>query len=163
MSKRSFTLVEIIFALVIIGLLAMVAMPRFRNLTANSKISSELATASTIQSAIEDLHSDWIVNEENNFTWGNDMTQDDLNDKGYPKALGDCSNDRPFSYILKNSITLDSKWKCEKEGSRYIYRGPASQANSGVKENGMGKPDSNDCWIYDPDRGTFALSEGCSS
>ena len=161
MSKKAFTLTEIIFTLVIIGLLAMVALPRFRNLTANSKISSELATASTIQSAIEDLHSDWIVNEENNFTWGNGMDQNDLNAKGYPKALGDCAQNRPFSYILKNSVTLDSKWTCAKQGNRYIYRGPASKTDSGVKENGVGKPDKNDCWIYDPDTGSFELKEGC--
>ncbi len=158
MNKRSFTLIEIIIVLVIIGILAMVAMPKFRGLTKNSKVSAELATASTIQSAIEDVHSEWVVNE-GNFTWGNSKGKDDINDKGYPNQLGDC--DPAFNWILKNSSTIDARWSCEEKNGKFIYRGPASNKHSGVNEN-EGKPDSNDCWIYDPMVGTFSLDENCS-
>ncbi len=157
--RRSFTLTELIFVIVIIGVLAAVAIPKFRHLTANSKITAELATASTIQSAIEDIHSDWIVSE-GALQWGNTKSDEDLNDQGYPKKLGDCPP--AFNWILKNSTQVNTKWSCEKRDGKYIYRGPASSATSRVAQNGDDKPDSDDCWVYDPAKGTFALKEGCS-
>jgi len=43
--KKAFTLIELIFAIVIIGVLAAVAVPQFSGLSDNSKIASELSTA----------------------------------------------------------------------------------------------------------------------
>ena len=161
MNKRAFTLLELIFIIVIIGILAAVAIPRFGGLTSNSKISSELATASTIQAAIDDVHSEWIMNEDG-FNWGNGKDQDDVNDDGYPKQLGGCPS-AAFNWILKSSATVDAKWSCTDNGDgTFTYRGSASNSNSGVKDNGDGKPDSNDCWEYDSTNGTFELNEGCS-
>ena len=157
--KRAFSLLELIFVIVIIGILAAVAVPKFRGLSKNSKISAELATASTIQSALEDIHADWVVSE-GDFTWGNGKTNGDLTSNGYPKQLGDCPP--AFNWILKNSSTVDGKWSCQKDGNRYIYRGPASKSNSHVADNPADKPDSNDCWIYDPQKGTFELHEDCN-
>ncbi len=158
--QKAFSLIELIFVIVIIGILAAVAVPKFRGLSQNSKISAELATASTIQSAIDDVHSQWITADES-FTWGNGKTEADLNKEGYPAQLGDCPP--AFNWILKNSSTVDAKWSCRKKGAIYIYRGPASSPNSNVKENGPGKPDSNDAWIYDPKKGTFELQENYAS
>ncbi len=160
MTKKAFTLIELIFVMVVVGILAAVALPKFRGLSSNSKIASETATASTIQSALEDIHSDWVVSE-GAMTWGNGKTQNDLNTtSGYPKQLGDCNP--AFNWILKNSSTVDTKWSCTKSGSKFLYRGPASDSSKGVAENGAGKPDKNDCWVYDPAKGTFELSEGCN-
>ena len=155
MNKSAFTLIELIFIIVIIGVLAAFAIPKFGGLTSNSKISSELATASTIQAAIDDVHSEWIMNEDG-FNWGNGKTETDVNNDGYPKQLGDC--DPAFNWILKSSATVDTKWHCDNNK----FYGPASNSNSGVKDNGDGKPDSNDCWEYDSTNGTFELNEGCS-
>ena len=159
--RRAFTLIEIIFVLVVIGILAAVAIPKFLGLTANSKISSELATASTVQSAIEDVHSDWVVSE-GDFVWGNGKHRSDLNDHGYPQKLGDCDSSpkRPFNWILKNSATVDSKWECKDNGDgTFYYKGPASKKDSGVKPSNdiAGKPDCSDYWKYDNTNGTFEL------
>ena len=160
MTKKAFTLIELIFVMVVVGILAAVALPKFRGLSSNSKITSEMATASTIQSALEDIHSDWIVSE-GDFVWGNGKNQNDLNaSSGYPKQLGDCNP--AFNWILKNSSAVDAKWSCTKSGSKFLYRGPASDSAKGVAENGAGKPDKNDCWVYDPAQGSFELSEGCN-
>ena len=156
--RQAFTLIELIFVIVIIGVLSAVAIPKFAHLTSNSKISSELATASSIQSAIDDVHSDWVISE-GNFSWGNGKNQDDVNSTtGYPKKLGDCSP--AFNWILKNSSTIDPKWECTDNGDgTFTYRGPASKDDSGVTNAGAGKPDSSKHWDYNSTNGTFSLKD----
>lgn len=69
-AHTGFTLVELIFIIVIIGVLSAVAIPKFKSLTDNAKISSELATASSVQSALDAVHGEWITNTCD-FNWGN--------------------------------------------------------------------------------------------
>ena len=157
--RKAFTLIEIIMVLVIIGILAAVAVPKFSRLSSNAKVASELATASTIQSAINDVHSDWVISEDG-FTWGNNKNQDDVNSTtGYPKKLGDCnSSSTSFNWILKSSSTLESEWTCkDNNDGTFNYKGPASQSNSGVKNSPVGKPDASKHWDYNSSNGTFSL------
>ena len=167
MQKRAFTLIELIFVIVIIGVLAAVAVPKFAGLSSNAKISSEMATAATVQSALDDIHSTWITSE-GEFTWGNNQKVncsdgDSSNDgefdcdSGYPRNLGNCSGGNPFEYLLKNPDTLKAKWSCSDNSD---YRGPASNPNSGVSNNDDTKPDSNDRWDYNNSVGSFTLQEG---
>lgn len=169
---KAFTMIELIFVIVIIGILAAVAIPKFGNLKSNAKISSELSTASAVETAIESAHSEWIVSDCR-FTWGagiisNCANNDDSDDNnfncltGYPQNLGDCNNNKPFKYILKNADSLNDNWSCKEINStRVEYYGPASKNGSGVKENNT-KPDEGDCWIYNQSNGTFKLDENCS-
>ena len=165
--KKAFTLLELIFVIVIIGVLSAVAIPKFSHLSSHAKISSEMATAATVQSALDDIHAEWII-AEGQFVWGNSQSVDcsdgdNTNDGafdceiGYPKELGDCTNNEAFSYLLKNPQSVDAKWSCSANDD---YHGPASSTNSGIDENGNDKPDSNDHWEYDENSGTFILQEG---
>ena len=132
--------------LVIIGILSAIAIPKFTHLRENAKISAELSTASAIQSAIDECHGEWIVNESN-FTCGYDISSNQLNEYGYPTDLGD-----PLNKILKNANNIG--WR-EDSGK---YYGPAS--NGGVKPKDpdiAGKPDGNDYWEYDSTKGIFKL------
>ncbi len=153
--KKAFTLIELIFVIVIIGVLSAVAIPKFSHLSSNSKIAAELATASTIQSAIDDVHSDWVISE-GSFKWGNNKDENNVTSQGYPKQLGDC--EPAFNWILKSSSTVDAKWTCTDNGDgTFKYEGPASQSNSGVKNSPAGKPDKSKYWDYNSTNGTFSL------
>lgn len=149
---NGFTLIELIFVIVIIGVLTAVAIPQFKNLTDNAKISSELATASSVQSAIDAIHGDWITSGTCSFDWGNEQntTANPLNDKGYPATLG---NQAPFDYILKNANNGD--WVKGLDG---YYRGPASlKGDSNHKVTN--KPNKGEWWEYNASAGTFSLHD----
>ena len=155
--KRAFTLIELIFVIVIIGVLSAVAIPKFAHLSSNSKVAAELATASTIQSAIDDAHSEWIISE-GSFSWGNNKNENNVNSAGYPKQLGDC--EPAFNWVLKSSSTVDPKWTCtDNNDGTFKYEGPASQANSGVSSSKEGKPDKSKHWNYDSASGVFSLQD----
>lgn len=150
-AHSGFTLVELIFVIVIIGVLSAVAIPKFANLTDNSRIASELATASSVQSALDAIHSEWITNTCS-FDWGNgqNSTTNPLNSSGYPTSLGN-----PLNYILKN--TENGDWVLGADG---YYRGPATKNGTSTKDRNIAhKPEGNDYWEYNATAGTFKLVE----
>lgn len=153
-SHSAFTLVELIFVIVIIGILSVIAIPNFDNLVDNSKITSELATASSVQNALDAIHGEWITNACA-FDWGNEQntTINPLNLNGYPNSLG-TDNARPLNFILKNSENGD--WVKGVDG---FYRGPATRTdNKGTKNRNIAnKPEGNDYWEYNATTGTFKL------
>lgn len=151
-SRLASSLIELIFVIVIIGVLAAVAIPKFTNLTSNSKISAELATASSVQTALDAVHSEWITNTCT-FTWGNAQSSTLLNADGYPASLDTAA---PFDRIFKTAV---KDWEVYTPcASTACYKGPASKSTSNVPVK-AGKPDSNDYWAYDASKGTFTLVE----
>jgi general secretion pathway protein G len=105
--QRAFTLIEIIFVLVIIGLLASLAIPKFTNLTTNAKNSALKSTLTSVQASIDNIHSQWIVNDD--FHWigadGKNHDENFSNKTGYPLRLDNGKNSNVlFSYILKKPV-----------------------------------------------------------
>ena len=143
--KKAFTLIELIFVIVIIGVLASVALPKFSGLSDNSKIASELSTAASVQVALDACHGEWIINE-GSFTCGANIASTSLNTDGYPVALGS-----PLDAILKNASSVD--WT--KSGTSYY--GPASKNPGGVSNCKTSKPCIGKYWDYNASGGTFTL------
>ena len=151
MYKKAFTMVEIIFIIVIIGILASMAIPRFTTIRQNAKISVEIATISTVSTALESANGEWSINE-GDFTWGNHRSSNEINSTtGYPRNLGS-SNDKPFDYVIKKS---DKFKKQSDNGVVSIFTGPASDPQNGVtfdknapNQDIKNKPDKNDFWVY---------------
>ncbi len=154
--NNAFTLLELIFVIVVIGILAAIAVPKFTHLRDNAKISSELSTAASVQSAVEACHGEWIVNDCG-FVCGSDINSSDGDafnaTVGYPKILGE-----HLQHILKKG---SSDWQCDESDSPIVCQGPASRDDSGVNNCKPDKPCATKCWKYYESNGTFALESGC--
>ena len=125
--QKSFTLIELIFVIVIIGLLAVIAIPKFTHLTTHAKEASIKTIVNSVDEAIENIHSKWLVNED--FIWDpNGDGKSDLNSNGYPNELDSGAGEsKLFKYVLKvpvNACASSNSINCwdEYEDKKYEYR-----------------------------------------
>jgi len=120
--KKAFTLIELIFVIVIIGVLASFAIPKFKNLTTHAKSSGIKSVVTSVQASIDNIHGKWIIND--NCSW--ECNGSGLNSNGYPEKLDSGSTEKElFKCVLKIPIpACGSKtigcWK-EYEDNKYEY------------------------------------------
>ena len=158
MNRSAFTMIELIFVIVIIGILASMALPKFAGINDRAKKAAEVATMSAVATAIDGAHGEWSINE-GDFVWGNnqDSNTHPLNSVGYPDDLS--ANGQTFGALLRSATNADKFKKVfDKNSSDFtfsIFTGPASNAVNGAnydrdaKNSDIpGKPDKNDYWIY---------------
>ncbi len=151
-------MIELIFVIVIIGILASVALPKFLGIRDGAKKTAEIATISAVTTAIDGAHGEWSINE-GNFTWGNNQnsTVNPLNKAGFPDTLS--ANGQTFGALLKSSTSSNTFQKVyDKNSSNFtfsVFTGPASNSQNGVQYDSSaknsdikGKPDKNDYWLY---------------
>ncbi|MDD2383694.1 MAG: type II secretion system protein [Sulfurospirillaceae bacterium] len=150
----AFTMVELIFVIVIIGILAAVGLPKLSGVSDGAKKTAEIATISAVSTAIETAHGEWSINE-NSFTWGTNQSSSALNSVGYPSDLS--ANNKVFGALLKKDADGFAKIATlsATDYNATVFTGPASNKDIGVKfdtkaPNGdiTGKPDKNDFWVY---------------
>ena len=148
MQKSAFTMVELIFVIVIIGILASVAIPKLSGVTDGAKKSAEIATISAVATALESANGEWSINE-GNFTWGRNRPSSELNSTtGYPNDLS--ANNQIFGKLIKDSGKF-KKIPSNLDDNISVFKGPASRTEIGIKPSIpdiAGKPDKNDFWIY---------------
>lgn len=147
---KAFTLIELIFIIVIIGVLSSFALPKFRGMSSSARISAEIATMSSVLTALEEVNGEWSINE-GTFTWGTSNTQTDANlsASGYPNNLDSVTQPQPLGEIIRiNSRDYTNQFTSPNRFS--IYTGPASSPTDGVSSanEGENRPDQNDYWIY---------------
>jgi general secretion pathway protein G len=92
--KKSFTLIELIFVIVIIGLLASFAAPKFLTTKGHASATSVKSIISSLRTAIETKHGEYLI--------------DDTIPDPYPKTLDDTeanqSGKKLFGNILKSPV-----------------------------------------------------------
>ena len=154
MKKSAFTMVELIFVIVIIGILATTAIPKFSSIKNGAKKTAEIATISAVSTALDTANGEWSVNE-GNFKWGNNQNSSSLNSLGYPNVLS--KNGEVFGAVIKGKNSKFTKQNTinTSDYNISIFTGPASDPQNGVKyDKGApnsdiaNKPDKNDFWIY---------------
>jgi len=153
MKRSAFTMVELIFVIVIIGVLASIGIPKLSGVSDGAKKTAEIATISAVSTALESAHGEWSINE-NAFIWGNSRSSTELNSLGYPNDLN--ASGKVFGAILKGDSADFNKIGNTIVHADYnisIFTGPASNSSNGVKFSNSdiaNKPDKNDFWIYIP-------------
>lgn len=79
--KKAFTLVELIFVIVIIGILASVAIPKFVSTSKNASLTSVKSIVSSIRTGIENYHGEYIIDNTNDCPYP-DLDDADVNTSG---------------------------------------------------------------------------------
>ena len=151
----AFTMVELIFVIVIIGILASVGIPKLSGVSDNAKKTAEIATISAVSTAIETAHGEWSINE-GSFIWGINQPSSALeytNSLGYPATLNTAT--KVFGTVIKGDTTEFTTVGTipMTDYNITLFTGPASHKTNGVKaltNDIAGKPDKNDYWVYMP-------------
>ena len=97
--KNSFTLIELIFVIVIIGLLASVAVPKFNQTKTNASAVSAKGIISSVRTAIATKHGEWIINDDLNSDNG-------YTPQGYPIQLDNASVNKAGEDLFDGNSTL---------------------------------------------------------
>ncbi len=162
-NKKAFTMVELIFVIVIIGTLAAMAVPKFTGVKDQAIKATELSTASAIATALESIHSAWSISDDD-FDWDNDGLDDDIDNElsssGYPWDTS--RNGDVFGALLKSSSKSDFKAQTDlltQSKMRYrLFTAKATDPVRGIKyptgvigRDTLRKPDRNDFWLYAPE------------
>ncbi len=175
MKRSGFTMVELIFVIVIIGILSAVALPKFGGIRDRAKVNSEISAMNSFDSAItaakefqmDDFNNakvDWYDLEDDLNVTGNDNIKAALKKANEAKSIlggigKKVDNLKAISYGTMNK---DNKHSTGGTGdelyySQVIITSTASDSANGVKyptdadgEDIAGKPDKNDFWVFNP-------------
>ncbi len=175
-NNKGFTLIELVIVIVILGILAAVAIPKFTDLTDEAKISSEQGTVGAVRSGIGIVHGTLIVKYANidtnddakvqdvlRATTGNQNIVEQFDDDrdGWLDILEEADTDGAategiFELVLDQTLTYDTdKWQRYSEGydnvadTDSVYSGPASDDNSGITAvAGDRVPQATERWNY---------------
>ncbi|CAH1523275.1 conserved hypothetical protein [Vibrio owensii] len=111
MKSKGFTLIELVIAIVILGILAVVAAPRFLNLQKDSKIAVMETVAASMKAGLEMVHARAIVE-------GLDQGEQEIRingvliplKDGYPRVNGsdsfDSINEQVLAWLNVDAISL---------------------------------------------------------
>ncbi|WP_331775725.1 type II secretion system protein [Sulfurospirillum sp. 1612] len=166
MRRNGFTMVELIFVIVIIGILAATALPKFNDVKDNAKANSEISAMSSMDGVITGKKEFRLQDyNDNNVTWNDRVIDgaasatiyDNINtDKGVLKAImkkGD--NFKIIGYVTSDAASGDGDTNASAD--ILLITGPASDASNGLtyptdatNSDIAGKPDKNDFWVFNP-------------
>ncbi len=180
MNNKAFTLIELVIVVVILGILAAVAIPKFTDLTDEAKISAEQGAVGGIRSGIGIVHGTLIVkysridtsinrdvrnllreitgNDSINANWDSDRDgwlnwlESDRSgtSAGDPEKLFDLVLDQPLFNSDGWLRTAVPGGNGRANPSKYY--GPASDPNSGITAiSNDGIPQANEQWYYNED------------
>ena len=162
MKRNGFTMVELIFVIIIIGILSVAAIPKFGDIKDRAKVEAEYSAMTGLDSAIQGAM-EFQREDFNNILvdWHN--LGADAREVG-SSYVGLNTSKKVLDKILKKNENLQIVAYADTgtEGNEtngawddvLLIKGKASDKTLGVKEadtaanGGNGKPDKNDFWVF---------------
>ncbi|UJQ37257.1 prepilin-type N-terminal cleavage/methylation domain-containing protein [Aeromonas caviae] len=122
MKKQSgFTLIELVIVIIILGILAVTAAPKFLNLQEDAKKSAAQGVQAAVSSSAQLVYSksalEGIERDPSGAVSSSDGTKIDVV-FGYPAAT---------DAGIKNAVTIDGSWSGKKSGSVYVFSTSSSK------------------------------------
>jgi prepilin-type N-terminal cleavage/methylation domain-containing protein len=100
--KKGFTLIELIMVIVILGILAVVAVPRFIDLREDARLAASDGVKAAVESGAQIWHAKWLINSTHTDIPGSSA-------EGYPPNWQSAMDpDSTADVNAKFSITYDS-------------------------------------------------------
>ena len=177
MNKKGFTLIELVIVIVILGILAAVAVPKFVGLTKDAKVSAVKGFAGSLRAAANIVHAKWLVDDNNSGSVDLEGTTVCVDNKtadnvtGYPLADNDVTGSNCDGGISKavnfdnNTFIPDNIANC----TVFYYKGTSDTNLKGTlckADSTTGDCQDTDCgvvYFYDGNEypNIVACTKGC--